>query len=209
MNENVGSEAPPVCKHNQIGYCKYGNQCHKPHNNNICKERVCRNKNCRERHPRSCRYFNLNGWCKFKKCSYAHKKLAINDKVETLEVEIDDLKKQVAELNNNVNEMMKRLKNFEEIEDNTTTKEPTTHHNEEFKCKKCNFKCDREITFMKHTNTMHSYTVTQIPKPKQKCCFCDYQFSTDKEFNIHLQKHLVEIKEMEPENQLDIQDSFK
>ena len=120
MNQNVGSAASPVCKHNQLGYCKYGNQCHKPHNNNICRANVCRNKECRERHPRKCRYFNQNGWCKFQSCSYSHKTIVTNDKVEVLENEINNLKKQVTELDNNIKEIMLRMKNFEQKVDNTT-----------------------------------------------------------------------------------------
>ena len=39
--ENVGQGVTQVCKHHQTGYCKYGDQCHRPHNNNVCKEKVC------------------------------------------------------------------------------------------------------------------------------------------------------------------------
>ena len=41
-----------------------------------------------------------------------------NDKVEVLENKIDNLKKQVTEINNNIKEMMLRMKNFEDKVDN-------------------------------------------------------------------------------------------
>ena len=51
---------PPVCKHHQWGYWRNGCQCNHFCNNIICKERVCLNTNCKEKHPKTCTYYARN-----------------------------------------------------------------------------------------------------------------------------------------------------
>jgi hypothetical protein len=69
---------------------------------------ICTNKcnmvTCVYRHPRTYRYFNNFGRCKFEdSCSYLHKK---DDKTDQ-EKEIEKLGKDVEELNKQVNELRK------------------------------------------------------------------------------------------------------
>ena len=72
MAQNIAEESP-VCKFNQTGYCRYKEACPKTHNNNLCSEKVCRRIDCRERHPKTCRYFSQNKVCRLKdQCAYAH-----------------------------------------------------------------------------------------------------------------------------------------
>ena len=60
-----------LCKHNQTGYCKFGHQFQKQHDNEICKSQSCSLKKCRKRHPAMCKYLNENGCCKFGEgCAY-------------------------------------------------------------------------------------------------------------------------------------------
>ena len=92
--------AGEICKHNQKGFCKFGDHCRKKHINDICTS-DCQDKSCNLRHPRTCRYFILNGTCKFgEMCAYTHKETkqdilimslqkelkATKDKVDSLEV---------------------------------------------------------------------------------------------------------------------------
>lgn len=63
-----------ICKFNQTGFCKFGTQCDKKHNNTICeKGNTCCEKLCSERHPKLCRNFSNTGICRHKEnCAYEH-----------------------------------------------------------------------------------------------------------------------------------------
>ena len=218
MDQNVGHEEHPVCKHHQSGYCKYGNQCHKPHNNNICKERVCRDRKCRERHPRACRYFNQNGRCKFTTCAYDHKEPIHENKVDILEIEIKNLKEQLTELSNNMSKMMAKLVNLEvntdDIQNNSKPEEiqetASTHY--EYKCDKCEYKCSKGVTLMKHINTKHPDYISERVKDTSnelKCVLCPDNFDTREDLNLHLSEHLDEIKQIELADLLNGHEVFK
>ena len=87
--KNIGHEQLPVCKHHQRDFCRNRSQCNEEHNNKIYKERVCRNPRCRERHPKTCKFYIRNGECKWKEdCAYAHNKSDNNIKIEILENEV-------------------------------------------------------------------------------------------------------------------------
>ena len=69
-----------------MGYCKHGLRCHKRHENELCPmNKTCNDKLCELRHPKRCKFFDINSKCKFENCAYAHIK---NDK----EIKIDGLK---------------------------------------------------------------------------------------------------------------------
>ena len=73
----------PVCKFNQIGFCKFGSSCHKMHVNTLCPNQNCSKKKCSDRHPRICKYCSLNGSCKFgSKCAFEHRKGENVNKIE-------------------------------------------------------------------------------------------------------------------------------
>ena len=91
-HQNVGHQQHPVCKYYQRGYCRKRSQCSQEHNNNKCKDRVCRNPWCRERHPKTCKYFLINGECPWKEeCAYEHKKSDNNPKIDLIESEVIEL----------------------------------------------------------------------------------------------------------------------
>jgi hypothetical protein len=65
----------PVCHHHKFGYCKFKQQCLKEHVKNECEDlSSCREiKFCRKRHPKICRRFSIENFCKFgEQCSYVH-----------------------------------------------------------------------------------------------------------------------------------------
>ena len=101
----------PVCTHNQRGYCKYGNQCHKPHNNELCKETLCRDRGCRKRHPKSCKNFAFDNTCRHKEnCAYSHKKNENQTRMQNLEEEVKIFKKEIEKLVRNSEDMAEKLK---------------------------------------------------------------------------------------------------
>ena len=89
----------PVCKHNQSGYCKHGTLCHKRHENEICpKNNICNDMSCEMRHPKRCKYFEINNRCKFENCAYAHNKDENQAKIEALETKCSKLENEVKDL---------------------------------------------------------------------------------------------------------------
>ena len=51
-----GEVKKEVCKHNQTGFCKYGERCCKQHVNIKCNQDECKDKLCTRRHPRLCKF---------------------------------------------------------------------------------------------------------------------------------------------------------
>ena len=81
-----------VCKHNQMGYCKHGLRCHKRHEHKVCPMNgTCNAKLCKLRHPKRCKFFDMNSRCKFENCAYAHLKDEKEVKIESLENKCDKL----------------------------------------------------------------------------------------------------------------------
>ena len=71
------------CKYYDKGYCKYLKKCRYFHPIDICKthleEQKCKEKGCRERHPKACKWFQRDIGCKRLNCQYLHVTLAEND----------------------------------------------------------------------------------------------------------------------------------
>ena len=89
------------CQHNNRGYCKFGDKCRYRHFTKICTNRICKLKECRFRHPRSCR--NREN-CKFFKrnvCLYKHIKQDYPEKYTRYEEEINQLKMEIKRLKDN------------------------------------------------------------------------------------------------------------
>ena len=192
-----------ICKHNQTGYCKFGQKCHRHHIDAICKnERSCSKPLCNFRHRNPCKYFNVNGKCKFTNCAYSHKKSESSVKIEQLETEVNNLKDKIFELCNNMSEMMAKLMNLEVNEyHNEWLHEPVaTKTKSPYECEQCDYKCNTEIMLRKHTNTKHP---VQEMQPKlgtscqSKCALCDETFTTDHELKHHIEEHWQEIEELD------------
>ena len=236
-DQSEGLEQQVVCKHNQTGYCKYGSQCHQFHINSICKENICRDKTCKERHPRTCRYFARDSICKRQdKCAYAHIEHKHQTHVQKLEEEVKTLKEEVQNITehikkmmqyinkdikeikeqqhhftNNLSEMMVKIIDLED-EKKPEQKPETSIHQYEFHCEQCDYKCSKEVTLKKHKNTIHPIPITQTAQGTSnnlKCVVCEDIFETWNNFNIHLGEHLDEIKDLEVKDLLNGQETFK
>ena len=55
----------PVCKFNQTGFCKYGENGTKMHVNKLCSTLNCNKHISKNRHPKQCKYFLLSERCRF------------------------------------------------------------------------------------------------------------------------------------------------
>ena len=111
------------CFHNNTGYCKFGDKCRFQHYYELCTKQICRDSQCKFRHPKSCKF---GGKCKFfqrKICFYKHIEKS-NDEVDTsnglmkdLVTEIDKLKAEIRDLQSCI------LSKEKEIDKITTEKE--------------------------------------------------------------------------------------
>ena len=62
-----------VCKYTQTGYFNYGTLCPMEHIQEICSSKMCRESECRKRHPLTCKYYARNNTCKrITYCAYFH-----------------------------------------------------------------------------------------------------------------------------------------
>ena len=91
-----------VCLFDKFSYCKNGVKCSRVHLKEVCLKRECDYRKCNKRHPRPCRFFRENGFCKFgTRCRYSHrvsKEIEENNqKIESLEEVTKKLSKQVAD----------------------------------------------------------------------------------------------------------------
>ena len=89
-----------LCQYNQNGFCKFKDKCKQKHENEICQHRNdCNNQYCTQRHPRLCRYFCQFGRCNFgETCAYSHVSDSKNQKGESLEKEVAELKEELKKL---------------------------------------------------------------------------------------------------------------
>ena len=107
------------CPHYNTGYCKFNDQCRYPHYYTICEKSICKDIECKKRHPKTCR----NGEnCKFNKqnaCAYkhdAHNQSQIKDtknltdKTESIEKEVKILKAEISHFKGVVRIKEKMLK---------------------------------------------------------------------------------------------------
>ena len=70
---------------------------------------------CRERHPKTCKFYLRKGGCKWKEdCAYLHQKSSSDITIDILESEVKKLKDDVKQLTNNMSEMMIKMITLEE-----------------------------------------------------------------------------------------------
>ena len=135
------------CFHNNKGYCKFGVECHFQHYHDICLEKVCRDKECKARHPKYCKNGDDCKFYKKKICAYRHEDLKSVEAIKTqnlmkeneaLEEEVKKLEVEIAELKENVTKKEQKIakifqdnsKSIEKcLEENTNLKD-ILHKNE-------------------------------------------------------------------------------
>ena len=102
--------------------------CRKHHVNENCQNRSCKISECRERHPKLCRYFQNYGRCKFSPCAFKHETSYIKpvneendlrEKLFFLENEIKEKDKKIEELATKISDLEIKIedhdKKFEKL----------------------------------------------------------------------------------------------
>ena len=75
-----------ICKYNQNGYCKFGNNCRNRHVEEICSSAQCQQLSCEMRHPFICKFYRMYGNCKFENnCAFLHEASDEQLKISLLE----------------------------------------------------------------------------------------------------------------------------
>jgi hypothetical protein len=86
--DNTGNDAGEIaktrlCRYYNRGYCKYKFKCKYIHPKEICIKHIqngnCRNKECEDRHPKTCKWTETELGCRRPNCEYLHVTLAHDD----------------------------------------------------------------------------------------------------------------------------------
>ena len=110
--QNVDQATENVCKHHNVGYCKYKDKCMFFHATEDCENKFKRNK-CLKRHRKTCKHGES---CKYKlKCEFRHDEKTdanVSNQISELKKSINELSEQNAKneerilcLEQNVNEI--------------------------------------------------------------------------------------------------------
>ena len=195
-----------VCKFYNTGYCKFTENCKFDHPKNKCTESPCKNKLCRKRHPKQCRYKDK---CRRQiSCAFNHdEQINVHNVTDSdlkhLKEEIEKLKKQNNELEDKI-KMLDLDELRQELQD----------------LKKQNYKLQDRVTMLESNKgspnkvgkilTMKK-TKEQETKDKFQCSDCQKQFKHETQLQNHISdKHgdniveTVKLKEagMSPNQQI-------
>ena len=116
-----------LCPFNKFGYCRYLDTCRKKHTKDICEIPQCEVNKCSKRHPRTCKYYQEYGRCKFgEDCSYKHNKNETNSEIvkelenlkKKAEAEIESLKVKVAACERKLDEVNSILTGKKVLDEN-------------------------------------------------------------------------------------------
>ena len=105
------------CYYNNTGYCKFRDHCRYQHYSEVCSKSICTDKQCRFRHPRTCKHGDD---CKFYErnyCLFSHKSNidVKNRKTDKLEKEVEELKMEILNLKATVNDKGTELDELEKL----------------------------------------------------------------------------------------------
>ena len=97
------------CYHNNRGFCSFRDNCKYQHYKDICSKTICREKECKRRHPVICRYKDE---CKFHKtnsCAFKHieRQRDVDEATKDFETERRIYAKEIETLKNEINDLKK------------------------------------------------------------------------------------------------------
>ena len=111
----MASENENVCKFFKYGFCKFKSNCRKKHVLEVCDDKECNKSLCIKRHPRPCKYFDNNGFCKLGSiCAYAHNNHKKNE-IQKLELKIDELIQLVKKKEEVIEQLVHDVKELKEF----------------------------------------------------------------------------------------------
>ena len=99
------------CYHNTVGFCKFRDQCRYKHYIKICTKNVCKDRECKFRHPKTCKFGEACAFLKRKRCFYNHKNSRVDlniDSADKLLKEVQELKAEILTLRKTI--QIKELK---------------------------------------------------------------------------------------------------
>ena len=138
-----------LCLYNQSGFCRYGDMCRKHHVHEVCSTSNCKNKSCRQRHPKPCRHFKTEVSCKFGDlCAYKHE-------TSTEQRNVNDLVNKLKVLEDTVNYMNIKIGTLETEIQNIKNKKVS--QTSEFSCEKCDYKASSNTVLKRHTTNKHKH----------------------------------------------------
>ena len=97
-----------IRNNHNVGYCKFRDQCRYQHYSKVCPRSVCKEKECKFRHPKRCKFGSECHFLRRKCCVFSHKFSESNEKVFHTEAEsvlmneVIQLKAEVPELKESV-----------------------------------------------------------------------------------------------------------
>ena len=128
-----------------------------------CPISQCKDKDCKLRHPRFCRFFFQFGKCKFDDdCAYLHESTQTNldDEIKNLKSEVDQIKSRNTELEKILLSMKSEIAALKEV----CTKagnEPSDN----FPCEECDYKASSRTVLKRHTTMKHRVTFSKNSTP--------------------------------------------
>ena len=182
-----------ICSHYMFGYCKYKESCVKQHVKGECKKlAACKSKVCLKRHPKVCKRFAVEKFCKYGPgCAYLHRldpsagvqknKDIENDlKIKLLEEEVVLLRSQILQLGVMTQELSDKvdlMSDKKDTEFNATEAQRQASENnikdtykdlkkpakaKKYKCNQCSCTFKKDITLRKHKNTKHGQSQNEL-----------------------------------------------
>ena len=191
------------CPHNNTGYCKFREKCFYQHFYSICSKTVCKNFECQNRHPKTCKFGES---CKFKSkncCAYKHAvhieknnsntQHVSHTNYDSIKKENQYLRKQVEDLQKVLSEEMENVKTLktevdtlrEDLKAKTTLIDGLEKQSREtnlrirketIQCSLCNSAIPSEETLEEHLLKSHSVD----------CQKCDKTFKSEQKLKLHI-----------------------
>ena len=197
-------DSPPVCKHFQTGFCKFAEKCKRRHEKEICQVTHCSSKTCKKRHPKICKFFTLNQFCKFGDlCCYKHSTAEshnIPHLFTALQTKVDEMEQLIKSLQNEI--LVLKNTNKCEVCDYVATSSTNlkTHISKKHKH-------DSQIAPMEKERNTHNDDSLNVSLPSEvmkeindsaleeieddatKCdwCYCTYVASSSNDMAEHIQ----------------------
>ena len=141
--------ASPVCKHFQTGFCKFADKCKRQHEKEICQTTHCSLKTCRKRHPKLCKFFSLNHFCKFGDlCCYKHLIAESQSTPHLLTV----LQTKVDEMEQIIKSLQSEIVALRDIN----------------KCEVCDYMATSSTSLKAHTNKKHKHASQAVPMENER-----------------------------------------
>ena len=77
----------------KFGFCKEREKCERTHLVEVCVQEECDARKCDKRHPRACKYYQQNGYCKFK--SDCKTTIGVDFNIKNVEIDGKTIKAQI------------------------------------------------------------------------------------------------------------------